>query len=358
VKSIASAAVSSPTPASPRGGLRALRFAPAKLNLTLAVLGRRDDGFHALHSVMVPLGFGDEIEVTVGEEGRGDSLAVEGPAVGPMSENLVLRALTATRAAVQASGAAPAGALPVLAARLTKRIPVAAGLGGGSSDAAATVAVALEAWAAALSADATAELAATLGSDVPFFLAGSAALVTGRGELVEPLPDLKGRAPAVLIVTPVLRVSTAAVFTAYAGGARPATRTSMGVSERLAADLRAGLSGAALIDRADELAAANDLLRAALSVAPSLAVFRAALGRILDRPIGQSGSGPTAWILYPSLSAARRAARLVRLAALDGRLPATADGPPFVATSTILAPWPHANAADAHNGGRSIQKGR
>jgi 4-diphosphocytidyl-2-C-methyl-D-erythritol kinase len=358
VKSVESAGVPSPTPASPPGGLRALRFAPAKLNLTLAVVGRREDGFHALHSVMVPLGFGDDIEVVVRPDGRRDSLAVEGLEVAQSPENLVLRAMSATRAAVKASGSAPAGTLPALAARLTKRIPVAAGLGGGSSDAAATVAAALEAWGAALSTDAAAELAATLGSDVPFFLAGSAALVTGRGEFVEPLPDLRGRAPAVLIVTPALRVSTAAVFAAYAGGARLPTRASLAVSERVAADLRAGLSGAALIGRADELAAANDLLPATLSVAPSLAVFRASLGRILDRPIGQSGSGPTAWVLYPSLSAARRAARLVRQAALDGRLPAAADDRPFVATSTILAPWPHANAPDAHNGGRSIQKGR
>ena len=357
MKNVAAAAVASPTPASPSGELRIVRFAPAKLNLTLAVVGRREDGFHALHSVMVPLGLGDEIEVAIGEEGKGDSLAVKGLAVGSSPENLVLRAMTATRAAMQASGADAAGPLPALDARLTKRIPVAAGLGGGSSDAAATMAAALEAWGAALPADAIAVLAAPLGSDVPFFLAGRAALVTGRGEFVEPLPDLKGRAPAVLVVTPALQVSTAAVFTAYAGGARPATRASLAVSERLAADLRAGLSGAALINRADELAAANDLLPSALSVAPFLAGFRDSLGRILDRPIGQSGSGPTAWILYPSLSAARRAARLVRLAALDGRLPA-GDGRPFVAASTILAPAPHTIAAGAHNGGRSNQKGR
>jgi 4-diphosphocytidyl-2-C-methyl-D-erythritol kinase len=222
--------------------------------------------------------------------------------------------------------------------RLTKRIPVAAGLGGGSSDAAATVAAALEAWGAALPDEAIRHLAASLGSDVPFFLAGGVALVTGRGEFVDPLPDLRGRAPAVLLVTPRLAVSTQAVFAAYAGGARPATSAALAASERLATDLRAGLHATSLLARAEDLAAANDLLAAALAVAPALAAFRAALGRALGRPIGQSGSGATAWILYPSLAAARRAARLVRQAILDGALPAIGDGEPFVAACTIRAP--------------------
>jgi 4-diphosphocytidyl-2-C-methyl-D-erythritol kinase len=353
-------------------GVRVLRLAPAKLNLTLAVVGQREDGFHALHSVMMPLALGDAVALSVvpagarGRAGRGDTLRVAGLTLTATPENLVLRAIAETRAAVRAAGAtwlrgtwpgAPNDP-PPLAARLTKRIPVAAGLGGGSSDAAATVAAALEAWGATLSAEQVRDLAASLGSDVPFFLAGGAALVTGRGEVVEPLPALEGEPPAVLLVTPRLPISTPAAFAAYDGGARPATPASFAASERLAAGLRAGLPAAALLARAEELAAANDLLPAALEVAPALAAFRVALGRLLGRPVGQSGSGPSAWVLYPSLAMARRATRFVRVGICNGTLPATGDGDPFVAATTILASGRHIVLAGAHNGDRTISKGR
>jgi len=224
------------------------------------------------------------------------------------------------------------------------------------------VRAALEAWGATLSAEAVRDLAASLGSDVPFFLAGGAALVTGRGELVEPLPDLEGEPPAVLLVTPRLPISTPAVFAAYAGGARPATTSgapaALTASERLVVSLRAGLPAPALLERAEELAAANDLLPAALEVAPALAAFRAALGRLLGRPIGQSGSGPSAWVLYPSLAMARRAGRFVRVGICNGTIPAIGDGDPFVAATTILASGCHIALAGAHNDGRTISKGR
>jgi len=102
-------------------GVRVVRLAPAKLNLTLAVVGRREDGFHALHSVMVPLALGDAVALSVvpgeargGARGatRGDTLRVAGLPLAATHGNLVLRALTAARTAVEASGAAPAGTLP------------------------------------------------------------------------------------------------------------------------------------------------------------------------------------------------------------------------------------------------------
>ncbi len=354
------------------GPVRARRSAPAKLNLTLAVVGRREDGYHALHSVMVPLGLSDVVALAWARQGAsGDTLRIAGLALPAAPDNLVLRAIAATRAAVLAAGAAAgrdlavaAGAaaggasLSPLAARLTKRIPVAAGLGGGSSDAAATVAAALEAWGAALPFEAVREIALSLGSDVPFFLAGGAALVTGRGEEVDPLPDLAGDPPGVLLVSPPVPVSTPAVFAAYAGGVRPASSAARAASDRLAADLRAGLPAAELVVRSEELATANDLIPAALEVVPGLAGFRAALGRLVGRPVGQSGSGPTAWVLYPSLAAARVAARFVRLGIVNGALPRLGDGDPFVAASTILPGEPHAAPSDLQNGGRTSSKGR
>jgi 4-diphosphocytidyl-2-C-methyl-D-erythritol kinase len=322
---------------------RVVRLAPAKLNLTLAVTGRRPDGFHALHSIVAPLSFGDQIGVEVAPEATEDTLLIAGSddlSAGP--DNLVLRAILATRRAlVSARFGAPLAPLEV---RLVKRVPVAAGLGGGSGDAAATIAAALEAWHGSLPAQVAADVAASLGSDVPFFLAGGPALVTGRGEHVDPLPPFRGEAPAVLLVTPRLPVPTPAVFAAFAAGTRPSageSATTLAASERLAMDMRAGMTAGTLLERAVELAAANDLLPGALSVAPPLGPFRDALTQLLGRPVGLSGSGPTCWILYPDAASAEAAAAAVRQAAARGDLPLSASGEPFVAASAIGARTAH-----------------
>ena len=324
------------------GALHVVRFAPAKLNLTLAVLGRRDDGFHSLHSIMVPLSLGDALTVSVPPAGSGkDSLRVTGLAVSTSPDNLVLRAIAAVRDAVAETRAGAPGArrrtpaLRPVAGLLAKRIPVAAGLGGGSSDAAAAIDAVLAAWSAGLDPGKKAELAAALGSDVPFFLAGGAALVTGRGEFVESLPDIEGEPPAVLLVTPKVAVSTTAVFEAYADLARRERSRALDVSKRLAVEMRAGLSSAELLERAPELALANDLMPAAASVVPGLEAFAIALEDALGRPICQSGSGPTLWALYRTLAEARKAVRFVRLAAVNGTLPLVGSGEPFVAATTI-----------------------
>jgi 4-diphosphocytidyl-2-C-methyl-D-erythritol kinase len=310
------------------------RRAPAKLNLTLAVLGRREDGFHALHSVMVPLALADELSVRVERPGRPCSIRVEGLDVCSDPDNLVLRAILTTRDAV---GRASPGlvALPPLAARLRKRIPVAAGLGGGSSDAAASIRAALEAWGAQLPAAEIEALGASLGSDVPFCLGGRPALVTGRGERVEPLPPVPGCVPAILLFTPRLALSTAAVFAAYDAGARPETGA-LAASERFVERWRSG--DEYLFDHAGELAAANDLIPAAQAVAPALAGFRRSLVELLARPVGQSGSGPTLWAFCQDVDEARRDAALVRRAAKVGALACPGDGPPFVAVTDIASP--------------------
>lgn len=198
-----------------RGLSPIVRVAPAKVNLTLAVTGRTADGFHALHTVMVPLGLSDRLSLARAH-GPTDTLAVTGLDAGPNEGNLVIRAIAAARAAVRGE----VDAWPV-AARLHKDIPVAAGLGGGSSDAAATLDAVFTAWGADTAVDAPvlagirAELAARLGSDVPFFLVDGPAIVTGRGETVQPLPGLRGSAPGLLLVTPRIPAPTPAVFRAY-----------------------------------------------------------------------------------------------------------------------------------------------
>jgi 4-diphosphocytidyl-2-C-methyl-D-erythritol kinase len=312
-----------------------VRLAPAKLNLSLAVLGRRLDGFHELHSVMVPLGLADRLSLAPAG-GSIDTLHVDGFATGPLATDLVLRALAATREAVGAGWGGSGGPPPALAARLEKRIPVAAGLAGGSSDAAAALDGALEAWSVSLTVHERLRIAMRLGSDVPFFLADGAALVEGRGGSVTPLRGVTGDPPGVLLVTPRVALSTPAVFAAFdaaGGAANGSTRTS---SHHLADELRAGLSAAALVDRAGVLAVANDLMGAAVAVEPELLGLRRRLVRLLGRPVGQSGSGPTLWVLYPSLDDAEAAAEAVRSARTAGELPAPGDGEPIVTATTIL----------------------
>jgi 4-diphosphocytidyl-2-C-methyl-D-erythritol kinase len=322
-----------------------VRLAPAKLNLTLAVVGRREDGFHSLHSVMVPLEFADRLSFAPAVA-PGDRLHVTGarvPDLGPPDRNLVVRAIAAARAACRARGVD--AALPALAARLEKRIPVAGGLGGGSSDAAAALDGALEAWDVqdALAPADRATVAAGLGSDVPFFLVGGWALVEGRGERVMPLPVPRGPALAVLLVTPGLAVSTAAVFAAFASGIRPGPGAALASSRHLAGELAAGMTAAKLAERAGILAVANDLALATAAVVPALVPFRRALGRLLGRPVGQSGSGPTLWVLYPSIGAAEAAATRVREALAADELVAPGARPPFVAATRIIVGDPRSS---------------
>ena len=317
-----------------------VRLAPAKLNLTLAVVGRRPDGYHALHTVMAPLELTDRLTFTPDPSpGAIDTLHVEGFDAGPTADNLVLRAIEATRRAIRASLGVPP---PALAVRLDKRIPVAAGLAGGSSDAAAAIDGSLEAWSAgeSLSEAERAAIAARIGSDVPFFLAAGPALVEGRGERVTPLHGLRlgpgERAPGVLLVTPAMAAHTAAVFAAWGAGAMGQPGVAARSSEHFASEFGSGLTAGQLLERAGVLAAANDLLPAAATVVDGLVPFRRALMRLLGRPIGLSGSGPTLWALYPSLDDADLAATSVRAAVGTGFVTAPGDGAPFVAATTFL----------------------
>jgi 4-diphosphocytidyl-2-C-methyl-D-erythritol kinase len=314
-----------------------VRLAPAKLNLTLAVVGRRVDGFHDLHSVFVPLGLADRLSLApagTGAAGQPDTLHVTGYDAGPITENLVLRGIAAARAAVgQGPGRPPT---PPLAARLEKHIPVAAGLGGGSSDGAAALDGALEAWGAldSIDADARRRAAASVGSDVPFFTVGRPALVEGRGERITPLGGVHGH-PGVLLVTPRIAVRTPEVFAVFDGTRGVGDGSVRMTSAHLAQELGNGLSATDLLARAGVLASANDLLAAAILVAPELVGLRRALTRLLGRPIGLSGSGPTLWTLYPSLSEAQAAATAVEAAVGEGSVPSIGDGPPSIIATTI-----------------------
>src|SRR5918995_1108037 len=303
-----------------------IRLAPAKLNLTLAVVGRRQDGFHDLHSVFVPLALSDRLSLAPARVAAGeDTLHVTGFDAGPLADNLVLRAIAAARAAVGEGPGRPA--TPALAARLEKHIPVAAGLGGGSSDAAAAFDGALEAWGAELDHVRRVRAAASIGSDVPFFLHGVPSLVEGRGERLTPLKGVHGH-PGILLVTPSVAVRTPdvfAVFDGIRGGGDGSVRMT---SAHLAQELGNGLSATDLLARAGVLASANDLLAAVILVEPGLVGVRRALTRTLVQPIGLSGSGPTLWTLYPSLGEADAAAAGGGAPRPPGTSPSIGGGPP------------------------------
>ena len=159
-------------------------IAPAKLNLTLEVLGRRSDGYHEIASVMQTIDLADRIRL---EAAPTLSLEIEGDAANELpadpADNLAMRAAIALRDAAASLG---------LGARivLEKRVPAGTGLGGGSSDAAAVLRGLSRLWRLDLDMTALERIAAGIGSDVPFFLHGGTAAVGGRGEVVKELPDI------------------------------------------------------------------------------------------------------------------------------------------------------------------------
>lgn len=283
--------------------------AQAKVNLALGIVGRRPDGFHELVSVFLRLDLADRLTVRTLDlpatmDPAADRLHVAGAeALTPDPDNLVLRAARLLRAWA-------ARPLEPLAFDLEKRIPVAAGLGGGSADAAAALTLAAQAWGLPLTARERRHLAARLGSDVPFFASGSrAALVRGRGEEVEPLPVPVG-APGFLLASEPEGLATSDVFGALAaaggppGPDAPATRAALALADAL----RAGLDGRGLASWAQRLRDANDLWPPAVALRPVLGDLRRALEERLGRPLLLSGSGPTLLALYPSLHEARAAA--------------------------------------------------
>jgi len=187
--------------------------APAKLNLSLAVLARRADGFHEIESLMVPVTLHDTLHVAATDTPgirlqvrQGGRLARHGAGLSgdvPTDDrNLVVRAVAAL-----AKAAGVEGGLDI---DLVKQIPAGAGLGGGSSDAAAALQAAADVWGIDWPIERLADIGATLGSDVPWFFAAGPAIVGGRGEqvhAVEGIPPL----PAVIVKPPV-GLSTAAVY--------------------------------------------------------------------------------------------------------------------------------------------------
>jgi len=175
------------------------RPSPCKVNLLLNILGRRADGFHELETVMHPVPIADELSFT--RSGSGIQLTCSEPSLPVDAGNLVHRAATAFSSRVQIREG--------VSIHLEKRLPLAAGLGGGSSNAANTLLGLNELFGHPLTPDPLTDLAAALGSDVPFFLQDKPALATGRGEIIRRLdafPALRG--VFILLIHPGFGIST------------------------------------------------------------------------------------------------------------------------------------------------------
>lgn len=263
-------------------------FAPAKINLFLHVTAKRADGFHDLQSLVA---FADAGDVLHFEEAEGFTLSLDGPFAAALEgegDNLVLRAARGLAARLgEGLGAR---------IRLTKNLPVASGIGGGSADAAATLRGLLALWR---QDTAVAELAATLGSDIPVCVESAAAFMEGRGERVTSLPALPP-VPLVL-VNPGFAVATADVFRRLAL-AREAARLPPPGAFGSAAALFAYLDSAR-----------NDLEAPACALAPRIADVLEALRGGGARLARMSGSGATCFGLFETAARAQdAAARIAR----------------------------------------------
>lgn len=257
-------------------------LAPAKLNLGLRLIARRSDGYHEIETLFVPLCLFDELELDRASQ-PGIRLDVRGADLPADEENLVVQAAQLTCRELELE--------PALELRLAKHIPIAAGLGGGSSDAAATILGIERLVGRSLCARARGSLALALGADVPFFLSPRASVGRGIGELLEPVPDV----PEMwwLLICFDFPVSTA---WAYREASRELT---------LPRDVS---SIAALLGPSGVLSSPkNDLETVTSRRHPEVGAARRALESSGALVTGMSGSGPTVYGRFESEAAAKRA---------------------------------------------------
>ncbi|MEB3166726.1 MAG: 4-(cytidine 5'-diphospho)-2-C-methyl-D-erythritol kinase [Cyanobacteriota bacterium] len=279
-------------------------LAPAKINLHLEVLGLRPDGFHELAMVMQTIDLADRLTLTPTADGA-ITLRTDAGDLPTGADNLIVRAAESLRARV---------GLPELGAaiQLEKRIPIGAGLAGGSSDAAATL-VGLQAlWGLDLDRGALAAIAASLGSDVPYCLEGGTRLCFGRGEVLEPAGECPPAYGVLLIKHPEVSVSTPWAY----GRCREQRgdyylETEADFAQRRQA-LRSGPLLRALAGEASLPPLRNDLETVVAAEVPSvrqgLALLRQAEGVLAA---AMSGSGPSLFALFADPEAAERARRLL-----------------------------------------------
>lgn len=263
---------------------------PCKVNLLLNVLGRRPDGFHELETLIQPVGLHDELEFSVG----GDSieLSCNDPALPLDARNLVRRA-----AAAFFEKAPPVRGVSI---HLEKRVPTAAGLGGGSANAALTLSSLNRLFDRPLDDSALGELAASLGSDVPFFLQSGPAIASGRGESIERLPSFPALESAwLLLIRPAFGISTPWAYKSL-GGFPEAVSGQPGRAKQLADALREG----SLREASGRFY--NSLEAPAFQKYPILRMYKRFLLEQGAAAALMSGSGSTTFALFEAESDAAR----------------------------------------------------
>lgn len=268
--------------------------APAKINLGLAVLGRRADGYHDLASVMQQISLSDTLVFTPRFEDGWEFFCTDAALAG--TDNLVCQA------AELLSGES-GRRLPGVKITLYKQIPVAAGLGGGSSDAAAALKALNRFWNLGLADSRLKEIGAHLGSDIPYCLQGGTVLVTGRGEALEPLTSLPFYW-VVLAMPKGLQLSTAAVYSSL----NPARACTPPVSYLVEA-IKAGDS--AKIEEWFKRGFVNTLEEAVLSDCAPISRLKERFLELNLNP-AMSGSGPAVFALTDSYKAALSAFRILQ----------------------------------------------
>lgn len=281
-------------------------LAPAKINLALHVTGRRPDGYHSIESLVVFTRFGDRITVAHADE---DSFAVSGRYAADVplgGDNLLLRAREALRLDAGPDRTRPA------AINLEKNLPVASGVGGGSSDAASTLRGLTRLWRLDISESRLAEIGLGLGADVPMCLAGRPLIAAGVGETLSPVTRLPSL--GLVLVNPAVAVATPAVFAAL----------EKRDNERLPG-LPDQIDFHSLWKWLDSTR--NDLQPAAMAVHPAIGQALAALKRA-DAPFFRmSGSGATCFGLFETGNVAKRAAASIRARHPDWFVAATRSIP-------------------------------
>ncbi|MBI2908755.1 MAG: 4-(cytidine 5'-diphospho)-2-C-methyl-D-erythritol kinase [Chloroflexi bacterium] len=255
----------------------------AKINLTLDILGQRPDGYHDIASVLQTIDMADRLTF---QDAESLTLVCNVPALSG-EDNLVMKAATLLAEEVGCVGGA--------SVRLTKGIPLAAGLGGGSSDAAATLVGLNTLWQLGLPRADLLGLASRLGADVPFFLWGGTALVEGRGEAVTPLPSLGERWVVLLKPPAEMAGKTAKLY----GALQPGDFTTGAATRRLADLIREG-------GEPESNLLSNGFERCAAALFPGLAGFRERFLAGGAPRVVLTGSGPTLYCLLNEKATAER----------------------------------------------------
>jgi 4-diphosphocytidyl-2-C-methyl-D-erythritol kinase len=283
------------------GAIRRASLRPlAKINLDLRVLYKNPDGFHEIRTVFHTISLADSLEMEY-QPARRTEIILEDPAAIP--DNLVERAALETLEAL--------GIAARLRMRLTKRIPMGGGLGGGSSDAAAVLLAVPALARRVLPPEETIRIAASLGSDVPFFLLGGAAVGAGRGEELYPLPDL---APEpLLVIVPEVQVSTAEAYRALGRGSSAADPSGLRSFRSYVWALEQRRSAAAA-----GAFSANDFEATVFDRYPQLGRIRARLAKLGAAGARLTGSGSALVALFHSAAERRHAQIAIKEDAIEG----------------------------------------